>query len=104
MKYQDILPKKKTTGFLPLIGALLALGLSGHLAAQEPQEMQLEGEVKGQSSQPKVLFILPWEDSLQAETIDLDESLISEEDFLAPIDRTVFQEKINMYRRLESTP
>lgn len=72
--------------------------------SQGPQEMRLESEVKGQRSQPKVLFILPWEDKIQADTIQLDDSLISEEDFLAPIDRVVFQEQINMYKQLEINP
>lgn len=79
-------------------------GSEDRLPNATPQEMSLEGEVKGQRSQPKVLFILPWEDQIQTETIKLDDSLISEEDFLAPIDRVVFQEQINMYKQLENNP
>ncbi len=66
------------------------------------QVMELEGEVQGQRSQPKVLFILPWEESVETQELKIDDSLISEEDFLAPIDRSEFQQSINMYKQLDN--
>ena len=70
----------------------------------QPQEMRLQSDVQGQRSQPKVLFILPWEENLGTQDLEIDDSLISEEDFLAPIDRTVFQRQLKMYKQLEIAP
>ena len=92
---------------LALAGLLGIAGLSNVFAADanndQPQEMQLQSDVQGQRSKPKVLFILPWEDTLETRDIEIDDSLISEEDFLAPVDRTVFQRQLNLYKQLEIT-
>lgn len=86
---------------------IFALSSSQTLAAPEqkkPQQMQLQSDVLGQQVQPKVLFILPWEEGLQAQDIELDDSLISEEDFLSPVDRTGFQQEIKLYNQLNNMP
>jgi|GEM_PF-6280162 len=67
-----------------------------------PQQMQLESNVQGQQSQPKVLFILPWEENVQSKEIQVDDSLINEDDFLAPIDRHIFRQEIKMYKQLDN--
>lgn len=72
--------------------------------ANKPQEMRLQSNVQGQQSQPKVLFIVPWEDSLKTHDLAVDDIFISEADFLAPVDRTLFQKTLNMYKQLEKTP
>ena len=103
MNWNDVMnkPKQRAVKALALLFSTIA-SVYPALAEEQPQEMRLQSDVQGQSSQPKVLFILPWEDQLKTESIDLDESLISEEDFLSPIDRAVFQEQVNMYRQLET--
>ena len=75
------------TVFALLLCSSISIALSADLAPT----MSLESEIKGQQAQPKVLFILPWQQQKESNAIDIDLDAISNDDFLAPIERSVFQ-------------
>lgn len=63
--------------------------------------MILDGQVQGQQSQPNMLFILPWEHALERESLDDQEIQLSEDDFLAPVDRRLLQRQLNLYQQIK---
>ncbi|HBF08779.1 MAG TPA: hypothetical protein DHW71_14815 [Gammaproteobacteria bacterium] len=90
-------------GLMMILGLCSAASAAPEVKQPSRQVMELESQVQGQRSQPKVLFILPWEESVETQDLEIDDSIISEEDFLAPIDRAVFQQTINMYKQLDNS-
>jgi len=64
--------------------------------------MSLQSQISGQRSQPKVLFILPWEEQLEKTDLDISEQGPGLQDFLAPVDRAAFTRKNKMYKQLEN--
>ena len=82
------------THYVPMLP--LALLATTSLAS----ELNIESEIKGQQAQPKVLFILPWQQQKEVE-LNLDIENLSHEDFLSPVERSSFQRETTALKRLE---
>ncbi len=89
----------KCTPVLLLLTTLASLVLTSLPAAAAEEELNLGGTFKGNREQPRVLYIVPWQQPGDAEDLDRPvNGLIN--NVLTPIDRDVFQRELKYFEAL----
>lgn len=81
-----------------LLPGVFALGL-GVQAAHAEDELNLQGTFKGNREQPRVLYIVPWQQPGGPEGLDRPVNGLID-NVLTPIDRDVFQRELKYFKVL----
>lgn len=81
-----------------LLPLMLAFGLQ---VANAEDELNLQGTFQGNREQPRVLYIVPWQQPGKTEGLDRPvDSMI--DNVLQPIDRDVFQRELEYFNTLSA--
>lgn len=92
----------KCTAVLPLLAMSAGLLLSSLPAVAAEEELNLGGTFKGNREQPRVLYIVPWQQPGDVEDLDRPVNGLID-NVLTPIDRDVFQRELKYFEALSET-